>query len=179
MGIILIKVITLVSLLAIFYQDQKERQVFWWLFGIVMVVLPLLHFWTVGSWQFGIHIGMNLNVLALLLGALLLYTKIRMPQYSFFQVFALGDMLFLMALALGFSTVSFITLLVFGLVFSLVLHQIWKITLSRKRKNTTLKLTTITQDLTATVPLAGYLALFFTGVLMIHWLGFYDALYLL
>lgn len=179
MGIILIKVITLVSLLAIFYQDQKERQVFWWLLGIALVVLPLLHFWAVGVWQFGIHIAMNLSVLALLLIVLLVYTKIRMPEHSFLQVFALGDILFLLALALGFSTVSFITLLVFGMLFSLVLHQIWKITLSRKRSNTTLKLTTITQDLIATVPLAGYLALFFTGVLIIHWLGFYDALYLL
>lgn len=179
MGILLIKVITLVSLLAIFYQDQKERQVFWWLFGIAMVVLPLLHFWTVGSLQFSIHIGINLTVLGLLLGVLLLYTKIRMPQYSFFQVFAIGDLLFLTALALGFSTLSFITLLVFGLLFSLVLHQFWKGMLSRKQTNNTLKISKNTQDLTATVPLAGYLALFFTGVLMIHWLGFYDALYLL
>lgn len=179
MGILLIKVITLVSLLTIFYQDQKERQVFWWLFGIAMVVLPLLHFWTVGSWQFGIHIGMNLSVLALLIGILLLYTRIRMPEHPFLQVFALGDILFLVALALGFSTVSFITLLVFGLLFSLVLHQVSKGTLSRKQTNNTLKIATNTQELTATVPLAGYLALFFTGVLIIHWLGFYDALYLL
>ncbi len=178
---ILLKVIALASLLAIFYQDQKERRVFLGLFIIICLTFGVLHITTVGWYQFVISLLFNFGITAILLGVLAGYSKLRMPSVSFLQVFGLGDILFIVALALGFSTLSFITLLVFGLVFSLVLHQVWLGMLSQKRTKTQVKQdltpTNGSIELSKTVPLAGYLALFFAGVLLVHWLGFYTNLY--
>ena len=190
MGVVffLLKVIALASLLAIFYQDQKERRVYLWLFIVVCITFGVLHLTKVGWYQFVISLLFNVGITVILLGVLAGYSKFRMPSVTFLQVFGLGDILFIVALSLGFSTLSFITLLVFGLLFSLVLHQVWLGMFSRlpavkvgKRTKTQVK-----QDLTPTngsieldktVPLAGYLALFFAGVLVVHWLGFYSNLY--
>lgn len=183
MGVVflLLRVIALASLLAIFYQDQKERRVFLWLFIVVCLTFGALHLNTVGWYQFAISLLFNVGITVILLGVLAAYSKLRMPSVSFLQVFGLGDILFIAALALGFSTLSYITLLVFGLLFSLVLHQVWLGMLSRKRTDTQISRDFIpaneSAELSKTVPLAGYLALFFAGVLIVHWLGYYTNLY--
>jgi hypothetical protein len=180
--LVLIKGITLASLLAIFYQDQKERRVFLWLLLGILCLLAVLHIASVGWLQFGISLLFNLVITLVLLSVLAAYIKLRMPTASFLEVFGLGDVLFIIGLALGFSTLSFVTLLVFGLLFSLVLHWVWLAMFSRlpdgeagKRAST---LSSTDDQLATTVPLAGYLALFFAGVLVVHWLGFYENLYL-
>jgi hypothetical protein len=173
------------SLLVIFYQDQKDRMVHWWLFLIGAVGFSVLHIVEVGWLQFGIHSAFNIGLVGLMLLILVGYVKLRFQTYNLQSVFGLGDVLFLVALSVGFATVSFLTLLVFGLLFSLAIHFVLKKmnatipiqksqhTLSRKRTQNESKYTT------ETVPLAGYLALFFAGVLLVHWLGFYDHLYLM
>ena len=184
------------SLLVIFYQDQKERMVYWWLFLIAITGFSSLHIVEVGWLQFGIHSAFNIGLVGLMLLILVGYVKLRFQTFDLQSVFGLGDMLFLAALSVGFATVSFITLLVFGLLFSLLLHLVLKnmktkitiqnseYTLSRKRINLQTSLPRRqerTQNeskyISDTVPLAGYLSLFFAGVLLVHWLGFYDHLY--
>lgn len=162
------------SFLAIFYQDQKDRMVYWWLFFISALGLSFIQIKEVGWLQFGIHSVFNTGLVLILLVVLLGYVKIRMQTFSLQNVLGLGDVFFLFALGLGFATLSFTTLLVFGLIFSLIIHLVFqKFTLSRKRiKNVPMHKET-------TVPLAGYLSLFFAGALLIHWLGFYDDLYLI
>ncbi|MFC4636468.1 hypothetical protein ACFO3O_21355 [Dokdonia ponticola] len=192
------------SLLVIFYQDQKERMVYWWLFLIAITGFSSLHIVEVGWLQFGIHSAFNIGLVGLMLLILVGYVKLRFQTYNLQSVFGIGDVLFLVALSVGFATVSFITLLVFGLLFSLTIHFVLKkmkskVTIqnseytllrqaqhdiSRKRINLQSSLPRRqerTQNeskyMSATIPLAGYLSLFFAGVLLVHWLGFYDELY--
>ncbi|WP_299213770.1 hypothetical protein [uncultured Dokdonia sp.] len=188
------------SLLVIFYQDQKERMVYWWMFLIGAIGFSVLHIVEVGWLQFGIHSAFNIGMVGCMLLLLVGYVKLRFQTFDLQSVFGLGDMLFLIALSLGFTTVSFITLLVFGLLFSLLLHFVLKkmkskvtiqnseYTLLRqaqydisrtslpRRQEPTQNELKHSRD---TIPLAGYLALFFAGVLLVHWLGFYDELYLM
>ena len=114
------------SLLVIFYQDQKERMVYWWMFLIGAIGFSVLHIVEVGWLQFGIHSAFNIGMVGCMLLLLVGYVKLRFQTFDLQSVFGLGDMLFLIALSLGFTTVSFITLLVFGLLFSLLLHFVLK-----------------------------------------------------
>ena len=189
---VLVKIILMASLLVIFYQDQKDRMVDGWFFLIISIGFSVIHITTVGWLQFGIHSAFNVGIVLCMLLILTGYIKLRFQTFNLQSVFGLGDMLFLVAIAIGFATISFITLLVFGLIFSLVLHIVLKrmnnSTLSRnrtceihdQRESVALKHTNKeSQNRSETVPLAGYLALFFAGVLVVHWLGFYDHLYLM
>ncbi|WP_299676081.1 hypothetical protein [uncultured Dokdonia sp.] len=177
MLIVLLKIIALASLLAIFYQDQKDRMVYWWFFLIGAVGFSILHIQEVGWLQFGIHCAFNIGLVSTILVVLMLYIRIRFQTFRLQNVLGLGDILLFYALALSFATLSFVTLFVFGLLFSLVLHLVFKnkhqYTLSRKRINSE----SSSQEIT--VPLAGYLSLFFAGVLLVHWLGFYENLYVI
>jgi hypothetical protein len=65
-------------------------------------------------------------------------------------------------LAFSFSSISFIILFVFGLIFSLVLHLLLK----KKSKH-------------STVPLAGYLSLFFSIAYVSHWGGILKSVYII
>ena len=184
------------SLLVIFYQDQKDRMVYWWLFLLGAIGFSALHIVEVGWLQFSIHSAFNIGMIGCMLLLLVGYVKLRFQTFDLQSVFGLGDMLFLIAISLGFATVSFITLLVFGLLFSLAIHFVLKKmrstttipnsehTLSRKRINLRTSLPrrqertpNESKYMSDTVPLAGYLSLFFAGVLLVHWLGFYDHLY--
>ena len=117
--------------------------------------------------QFLIHIGFTIGLTLVILVILALYIKWRLGSFSFSNAIGLGDILFLFAIAVGFPPVSYITLLAFGLVFALIIHQ--AISYLSKKPIKTDKTTT-----QHTVPLAGYLALFFCGILLVHWLGGYD-----
>ncbi len=165
------------SLLVIFYQDHKDRMVFWWLFVSVAIGLSILHIGRVGSLQYGIHIAFNTSIVLIMLLILKGYIKIRMQTARLQEVLGLGDIFFLFAIALGFSTVSFVTLLVFGLLFSLLTHFLLQ------GRYVSMLLQKHTQDSnnrsTKTVPLAGYLSIFFAGVLLVDWLGLYDNLYMI
>ena len=180
---ILIKITLLISLLAIFYQDQKDRMVYWWLFLIVSIGFSIVHLKEVGWLQLGIHSAFNVVIVLFMLLVLMGYTRLRFQTFNLQSVFALGDILFLLAVAIGFTTVSFIILLVFGLLFSLLIHfalrsikfKIQNNENEFSRKHTSEQV----QEITDTVPLAGYLSLFFVGVLLVHWVGFYDHLYLM
>jgi len=181
-----LQIILIISLAIIFYQDHKERMVFWWLFPVVAIGFAGLHIKTVGIQQFIIHSTFTLGIVIILFTVLSLYIKWRLGTFDFRSVIGLGDVLMLTALALGFPPVSFSTLLVFGLLFALVMHQLLKrlqtselstsfkdeqYRFSRKRNMTT--------QLKNTVPLAGYLSLFFGGVLLVHWMDIYPNLYLI
>lgn len=182
MELFLIRGILLASLLAIFYQDQKERRVYTWLFGVLLISFMILHWQAVGTQIFGFTILINSGILLCLFLVLYGYVRLRLSGTPFLETFALGDVFFLIALAFGFSTLSFVTLLVFGLVFSLILHLLWHRIFNTKNEvdsqNKFIKNPRLSQQMQATVPLAGYLSLFFTGVMLVHWLGFYDQLYL-
>jgi hypothetical protein len=73
----------------------------------------------------------------------------------------LGDILLFLAISISFSSIPFDILFVSGLIFSLVLH----LCLNRSPKK-------------GTVPLAGYMAIFFSAIYIGFWSGIIDSLYL-
>lgn len=139
-----IKLITVLLLLVIFYQDIKERLVHGFLFPVTAVFLGLLHYYYVEKTGFYIGIAGNIAFISLLLFILFLYSKLilRMPFLN--GSFGLGDLLFFYAVCFAFPNFSFIILFVFSVFFSLTMHLLLKKQLNAK-----------------TVPLAGYMSLFF------------------
>jgi len=91
--------------------------------------------------------------MGILLLVVYIYSKFKLKT-ALKNTFGMGDILLFLGLAFSFSSISFVVLFVFALVFSLVLH------LFLKKKSS--------YD---TVPLAGYMSLFFMIAYATHWLG--------
>lgn len=143
----------------VFLQDMKERQVYWFLFPIIAICSGILLYKNMFLEVFFTTILINLIFILLLLTVVFLYSKIKLKT-SIKNTFGLGDVLLFFALIFTFSSVSFLILFVFGLVFSLIIHLVIK----RNSKH-------------KTVPLAGYLSLFFSIIYLSHWLGFMPSVY--
>ncbi len=158
MLVIFIKLILLYAFGAIFYQDLMERKVFWFLFPILGACAGILFFFDTLPELFLASISINLISIAILFFGVYLYAKFKL-QTSINKVIGLGDLLFLLAIALGFSSVSFLVLLPCAFIFSLLIH------LAVKNKNHT------------SVPLAGYLSLFYGITFLGYWSGIIHSLY--
>lgn len=156
---VLLKTVMIAVLFSIFYQDLKERKVYWFLFPLVAVVSGLLFYNNTLRELFTRNVLINLAFTAFLLIVVYFYSKWKLKT-SPKHVFGLGDTLLFICLAFSFASISFITLFVFSLIFSLVLHLI----LREKQKN-------------KTVPLAGYMSLFFMLVYLSYWSGITTNLY--
>ncbi len=142
-------------------QDIKERQVYWFLFPMIGLLSGVLLYQNLFPDLFYKTVLLNLAFVGILIAVVFLYSKLRLKT-SVLNTFGLGDGLLFLALAFSFSSISFIILFVFGLVFSLVLHLVLK----RKSKQTT-------------VPLAGYLSLFFAITYLSHWVDILKSVYLI
>lgn len=140
-------------------QDVKERQVHWFLFPIIGICSGILLYQNTFSQLFFSTILINLSFLVLLIGIVYLYSKLKLKT-AISNTFGLGDGLLFLVLAFSFSSVSFLVLFVFGLVFSLILHLFFKQKTKQK-----------------TVPLAGYLSLFFAITYISHWAGILNSVY--
>ena len=156
---VLLKTVMIAVLFSIFYQDLKERKVYWFLFPLVAVVSGLLFYNNTLRELFTRNVLINLAFTAFLLIVVYFYSKWKLKT-SPKHVFGLGDTLLFICLAFSFASISIITLFVFSLIFSLVLHLI----LREKQKN-------------KTVPLAGYMSLFFMLVYLSYWSGITTNLY--
>lgn len=152
-----VKVILLFVLGLIFYQDIKERQVYWFLFPLVAICVGVLFFFKTLSELFIMAIALNILFVAILLLAVLLYTKIKLKSN---KAIGLGDVLFFLASAFAFSTISFIVIFIGSLIFSLVLHN----ALTKSQNS-------------ITVPLAGYMSLFFGLTYLAYWFGIIQSVY--
>jgi len=143
----------------VFLQDIKERLVYWFLFPIIAICSGVLLYKSMFLEVFYTTVVINLIFILLLLTVVFLYSKIKLKT-SMKNTFGFGDILLFFALIFSFSSVSFLILFVFGLVFSLLIHLVIK----RNSKH-------------KTVPLAGYLSLFFAITYLSHWLGFIPSVY--
>ncbi|WP_299884429.1 hypothetical protein [uncultured Lacinutrix sp.] len=159
MILIIVKWLLLATFLFVFFQDIKERKVYWFLFpiigfccGLLLVKkqMPEIVLYTITT---------NILFVVFLLIIVSMYSKFKLKT-DFKNTFGLGDVLFFFAIAFSFSSISFIILFVFALIFSLILHLFLK-------KKSTYK----------TVPLAGYMSLFFACIYTTHWLGFINTVY--
>ena len=132
------------------YQDIKERRVYWFFFPWVGSTLCLIYFMRVAdSTVFLLNLGVNLLLVTVLLLLSFLYTRLITKKPFLNYSLGLGDIFFFVAMALGFPIVTFLVLLVNGLLFSLLGFLLMK---------KQLKL--------PTVPLAGFMSIFLAIVLV-------------
>lgn len=152
--------ITLIFLfLVIAFQDIKARQVYWFLFPFVGVLSGILYFNNTLPELFFNTVILNLCFVFILLVAMLSYTRMKLKA-GFFKAIGLGDILLFLGLSFSFSTISFLVLFIGSLCFSLVMHLVF-------RKKSAL----------ATIPLAGYMGIFFSLTYIAFWSGFIHDLY--
>lgn len=154
---LIIKILLLIALGFITYQDVKDRQIYWFLLPFVGLCAGLIHFVSTLKELFLTSVIVNLIFVSILLLVVLLYTKFKLKT-SFKNALGLGDVLFYFAIAFSFSTISFIVIFISALIFSLVLH----LTLKSKHK---------------TVPLAGYMSFFFGLTYLSFWFGVIKSVY--
>lgn len=158
---ILLKIIIIAVLLLIFYQDFKERQVYWFLFPFLALGCAILFYNGTLPELFFVAVLLNLSFILFLLAIIFLYAKIKLKQ-PFKAVFGAGDVLLFLGLVFTFSTLSFLIVFVFSLFFSLLIH----LAVSRHSKE-------------KTVPLAGYMSFFFAIMYLSFWTGITPSLYAL
>ena len=154
---VFIKIILILTLAYVLFQDVKERLVYWFLFPLTALCCGVLHYFNTLPELFYISVAINMAFTSILLLIVFLYAKIKLKT-AFNQAFGLGDVLIFLALTFSFSSVSFIVLFICALLFSLLLH------FALKKKNTV-------------VPLAGYMCLFFGVVYLANWFDFINSLY--
>ena len=159
--ILVLKIILISTLGFIFYQDLKERMVYWFLFPILGICGAVLFYNSTLPELFYVSIGMNFIFITILLLTIYLYARLKFKS-NFKDAFGLGDILLFIGLIFSFSTVSFLVIFVFSLLFALVLH------LNIKQHS---KL--------QSVPLAGYISLFFGIAYLAQWSGIISSLYIL
>lgn len=149
----------MISLIRVFFQDSKERQVHWFLFPIIGLLCGVLFYQNTLPELFLTSVTINFIFVALLIFVVYLYSKIKLKN-ALLKSIGLGDILFFLAVSLSFSTVSFIIIFISSLIFSLGLHLF----ISKNQK-------------TVTIPLAGYMSLFFFVSYIFHWTGFINVVY--
>ena len=158
---LILKIILIASLCLIFYQDLKERQVYWFLFPLFATISAILFYNSTLPELFYISVGMNFIFISILLLIVFLYSKLKLKS-NFSETFGFGDVLLFVGLIFSFSTISFLILFVFSLLFALIIHLIIK-----------------QYSKLQSVPLAGYISLFFGLTYILYWAGFTSSLYAL
>jgi cytochrome bd-type quinol oxidase subunit 2 len=155
----MLKFILIAVLLFVFFQDSKERKVYWFFYPIVGVLVFVMQIIKISIYPALINSGFNLSLVFLIIMSCFVYVKLKLHQ-PLTEVLGLGDILFFIAIAFSFSIVSFLFLFVFALLFSLLLHLV----LQQRQTD-------------KTVPLAGNMALFFGVVYGVSFLCECNFLY--
>lgn len=159
---ILVKIALMVCLFWVFEQDIKERLVFWWLFPMIAILFSVVFLNQVVKEIYLQYVLMNLALVSGILLLLFAYSRFVLKSGFINTTFGLGDVLLFVALSFSFPTLAFCVLLSFSLVFSLMVHFV----VVRKQK-------------LRTIPLAGYMSLFFAVSLIFNETGFLLDLYLM
>lgn len=141
---IVLKLAICMALLTIAYQDYKDRMVFWFLYPIVGFLGFFIQkqyglLWTVVAF----NTIVNLIFISIMLAILWMYAKLILKKKLINEAIGIGDILFFAFLSFCFPIVSFVFMFAMALIFSLVIHLIFS------------------KDKKETIPLAGYMAVFF------------------
>ncbi|KDN55717.1 hypothetical protein FEM21_13190 [Flavobacterium seoulense] len=156
----LLKLLILGVFSLIFFQDYKDRKVYWFLYPVVGILVFILQAQILPLNIALINSGVNLLLVLFLLIFSYLYARLKLKKSLLQSVLGLGDILFFIAIAFSFSIVSFWVLFVFSLIFSLILHLVLKY-----------------KQIEKTVPLAGYMSLFFAAVYSLSFFCNFHFLY--
>ena len=144
-----LKIVLIFILLFIFWQDCKDRMVYWFLYPLSGILFFVLQAHNIGYQLSLINSGINLGFIFIIILAAGLYSGFVIKK-KLSESIGIGDLFMFISLCLTFSTETFIILFVFSLFFSLLLHQYFKDTAEHQ-----------------TIPLAGYMSLFFAAVYFI------------
>lgn len=144
------------------WQDFRQRAVVWIVFPILTLTLLALQWLYTGPFAVAISLGFNLLLLGLILLILWFYIVVIRKKNFLNVSLGLGDILFLLALAFGFPTATFIVLLCSGLLAALLAHGV--VSVFRKWQ---------------TIPLAGLMAFFLLTIYTVAWLWDIQMLYLM
>lgn len=130
-------------------QDFKDRAVYWVLFPLLGSLLFVINILKSSENEIVIlSVLLNLLLVATILFLVFLYTKIVLKRKFIDYSLGLGDVLFFIAMALGFPTVTFLTLYVHALLFSFLFF----LAIKKKLKE-------------PTIPLAGLMGIYLIIVL--------------
>lgn len=171
MTLVILKIIVLMSLMLIFIQDIKHRQVWALLLPVYAVTGGWLFLNSVITDVFLSSIFINLSLVTILFFINFLIAKFILKKSLFKEAIGLGDVLFIIGLAVSFPTISFVNFLVFSLLFSLSVHLLLKLFSARGNSNNSM--------LKNSVPLAGYMSIFLIGIYVCNWMGYIDSIYLM
>ena len=143
---VLLKILAIMALGFITFQDFKERRVFWFLFPLLALLMTSIHFlYSPLTTIFFYHILLNLLAVLLVLTLVFLYTRLVQKKRFVDHSLGLGDMLLFIGLAMAFPTVTFLILFTSSLFCSLIAFFALK-----------------GRSAHATIPLAGLMGLFFS-----------------
>ncbi|MGS2765206.1 hypothetical protein [Sinomicrobium sp. M5D2P9] len=176
-----VKICLIAVLGIIFYQDYRSRMVSLPLFILAILLFAGLHFFRADRYVFWISIGINLGFISIISGILYLYSRFKLRSAFINGSFGAGDLFFFVAIALGFPPVTFVVLFTFSIVFSLLLHifpvprNLFKPVPVKTGEHISGKNPGEPQQ---TVPLAGYMALFFIVVFIYSLFSDFPSLYL-
>lgn len=143
-----LKVLIVFVFAIIFWQDYKDRMVHWFLYPIVGVLGFLIQLFYTDIFLLILNSVINLCFILTVLAILWVYAKLVLKQNLVNKGIGIGDVLFFVFLPFCFSIISFFILFVFSLLFSLLIFLILKV------KNPKME----------TIPLAGFMSLFFGAV---------------
>jgi len=155
--VLVLKIVTIVLLLLIFLQDWKGRAVHWTLFPLLAIVLLgirfLQHFFLPELKQ---SILINIGFIAMQLIILTIYFSIKNRKWVNIttELLGLGDILFLLSIALYLSALNFLFFYMVSLIGVLLLWLIWQSVSVIKNKY---------------IPLAGFQSLIFIVFLAGDW----------
>lgn len=157
------KILLFILFILIFIQDYKQRLVYWFLYffvGICSLCLQLTFF----DWQtIAINTFINISFISFLVVSGFLYCKLIKKEPFLNHSIGIGDIFMFVSLCFLFPAITFILFFVFSLIFSLMIH------LFLKEKYTAHN----------DVPLAGYMSLFFSFILLFSFFLEKNWLYIL
>jgi len=139
----------------IFMQDYKDRMVYWFLYPILGLLSFIVQLYYNAVVLTLTNTAVNLLLISIVIIVIYFYSRIVMKQRFSNESIGTGDLMLLIFLTFTFSTISFIILFVFSLIFSVVLHVYLK-----------------NKSVDKTVPLAGYISIFFAAV---YFISFFTA----
>jgi hypothetical protein len=144
-----VQAILIAVFLLVFYQDTKDRMVYWSLYPICGILCFVIQAGHIGFQPALVNSLVNLGFITIILFSAYIYSIAVMKRPFVNGSMGIGDVLLFLSLAFTFTTITFVILFVFSLCFSLLLH----LYLKNKSPHTN-------------VPLAGHISLFFSVVYM-------------
>lgn len=158
------KVLLMASLLIIFIQDLRDREVYAFLFPFLGILGSYLFFINSNFDYYLVSLGINILMVTIILLLNYLFSRFIMKKHFLREALGIGDILFFIAFAVSFPTVAFINFFVFSILFTFTLHFVSSRMAKQKNEY---------------VPLAGYMSLFLMSVYTVNWFSCYDSIYLL